>query len=262
MTHATETMTPRRPGTEQGFSLLEVMVALAILGLTLVPIIQGYSQGVSAAQHAKLLTVATQLAREKMLDYETQIGITGYCLNDEITEGDFTEDGYARFKWKISCEKVELPAGDKIASGIQQASQSQPGGPTSAGGLSGSGASGVIEQAQGQFAQMASQIPFIQNILETAVRRVTLTVHWVERGRTKEMSVAQYFVDLKSVQAFAASTGGTAPGGSGPGGTQQGQGSGNGPGSGGLGSGGINSGSTSGPGGKAGGGTLSVPNPR
>jgi general secretion pathway protein I len=258
MKNATDTMTTRRPGTEQGFSLLEVMVALAILGLTLVPIIQGYSQGVSAAQHAKLLTVATQLAREKMLDYETQIGITGYCLNDEVTEGDFTEDGYARFKWKMNCEKVELPAGDKIASGIQQATQTQPGSATSSGGLSGSGASGVIEQAQGQFAQMASQIPFIQNILETAVRRVTLTVHWVERGRVKEMSVAQYFVDLKSVQAFAASTGGTAPGGSGQG-QGQGQGSGSGSGPGGLGKSGNSSGpSSSGPGGNANGTTPSI----
>jgi len=56
----------REPGTgksEGGFTLLEVMVALAILGLALTAISRSQQLSIRAANHAKLTTVATMLAR-------------------------------------------------------------------------------------------------------------------------------------------------------------------------------------------------------
>ena len=57
-------------GPQRGFTLLEVMVALAILASTLVVLLQIITNNVRATHHAKLTTAATLLARGKMIDIE------------------------------------------------------------------------------------------------------------------------------------------------------------------------------------------------
>ena len=59
--------------TEQGFSLLEVMVSLAILSISLVAILNLHSGAVRMHNHAKFLSLATLLARSKMVDIEERI---------------------------------------------------------------------------------------------------------------------------------------------------------------------------------------------
>ena len=57
----------------RAFTLLEVLVALAILGVSLLAIIDINSQAIAAHLYAKKLTVATLLARSKMTDIEQQM---------------------------------------------------------------------------------------------------------------------------------------------------------------------------------------------
>ncbi len=87
----------------RGFTLLEVLIAVALLGLALIPLLGGMNASVNLAYSAKMKTIATLLARERM----TRVELAGFPeLGD--TEGDFGENA-ASFGWRQSV--VEPPPG-------------------------------------------------------------------------------------------------------------------------------------------------------
>ena len=83
-----------------GFTLLEAIIAMAILALSLMAIFQISTQAVYAQVYAKKLTVATLLARGKMVDLEQELFDKGFGLDDDEQSGDFSEEGWASYKWR------------------------------------------------------------------------------------------------------------------------------------------------------------------
>ena len=93
-----------------GFSLLEVMVAIAILGLGLAAILSAQAGSFAAATHARSLSVATGLARCKMLELEQKLVKDGFPEIDQDDSGpccDSDEREAMRCTWRI--EKPQLP---------------------------------------------------------------------------------------------------------------------------------------------------------
>jgi general secretion pathway protein I len=97
----------RRRGA-QGFSLLEVVIALAIMSLSLVVLLQAQGQALASAIRSKDLTIATVLARGKMIDIEQKLFHDGFVMNDVEDDGDFADEGFADIKWKSRISEVEL----------------------------------------------------------------------------------------------------------------------------------------------------------
>src|SRR5262249_33890619 len=94
---------------DSGFTLLEVMIALAILSITLVVMLTMVTNNLRATRHAKLTTQATFLARAKMSDLEDDILENGFSTSDETSDGNFKEQGHAEFSWDAAIERIELP---------------------------------------------------------------------------------------------------------------------------------------------------------
>ncbi|MES1185684.1 MAG: prepilin-type N-terminal cleavage/methylation domain-containing protein, partial [Myxococcales bacterium] len=123
---------------QAGFTLLEVLVALAILGLGLVVILSSQAGLFSSASRGEHLTVASNLLRCKMSEIELTLEQKGFSLTDENDEGGCCDDegeGYT-CSWKI--ERVELPP-------LPEASMDADGGapgPAGSAGLSGPGGLG------------------------------------------------------------------------------------------------------------------------
>src|SRR5690606_3778714 len=69
----------------RGFTLLEVMVAMAILAVSLVAIIGINGGTVRSHGYAKRLTIATMLARSKMADIETHFFHEGFTSQFDQT---------------------------------------------------------------------------------------------------------------------------------------------------------------------------------
>src|SRR5512146_3213568 len=111
-------VSPRRTGQraerrnrplQAGFTLLEVLVALAILGLGLVIILSSQAGLFSSTSRGEHLTVASNLLRCKMSEIELSLDQKGFQLTDENDEGECCAEegeGYT-CSWKI--ERVELP---------------------------------------------------------------------------------------------------------------------------------------------------------
>ena len=64
MVETRATRKPRQNGQARGFTLLEVMIAMAILSGALTWLVVGMSRNIKAENHAKLITTATFLARQ------------------------------------------------------------------------------------------------------------------------------------------------------------------------------------------------------
>ncbi len=54
----------------RGFTLLEVMIALALLGFALVVLMRSTASNISSAEAAHMMGIATDLARGKMYEIE------------------------------------------------------------------------------------------------------------------------------------------------------------------------------------------------
>jgi general secretion pathway protein I len=179
-------------GARAGFTLLEVMIAVAILSMTLVVLLEIVTSNLRATHHAKLTTAATLLARAKMIDLEDQILDTGFSNTDETADGTFKEQGHPELGWDSAIERVELPT-DAIQKqkdeAHDKAEDSDSTNPMSM-------ISGFIGGMMGSF------IEPIRLGLQESVRRVTVHVTWSESGRPDQsIEVVQYLTDPSKLDA-------------------------------------------------------------
>jgi general secretion pathway protein I len=191
---------------DSGFTLLEVMIAVAILSITIVTLLSVVTGNIRATHHARLTTTATFLARGKMIDVEDQVLENGFSTDDESAEGNFKEQGHAEFRWDSIIERVELPADAalKQRDEAQDKMKDDTSNPMS-----------LISGFLG--GMMSSFIEPIRLGLQEAVRRVTVHVTWDETGRpTQTIEVVQYLADPSKLDA-ALTGGGAAPGAAAPG---------------------------------------------
>jgi type II secretion system protein I len=94
---------------ENGFTLMEVMVAMAILAIALVSIFQLQSQSISMATDSRFMTTAALLAQSKMVEVESRSS-----LSNQSESGDFGPD-YPQYTWHIVIGNTQLPQFKKIA---------------------------------------------------------------------------------------------------------------------------------------------------
>ena len=93
-----------------GFTLLEVMIAMAILAIALVAVYQSQSQSISMAGDSRFLTTASLLAQSRMVE----IAAAGPA---EVASGsgDFGE-AFPDYTWQVEVGEVdESPLLKKIA---------------------------------------------------------------------------------------------------------------------------------------------------
>lgn len=96
------------PGKSRGFSLLEVVIALAILAMSLTVLLESQSASVRNAGRSRELTIATLLARSKMVDIEQELFDEGFVTGDSEDDGDFEEEGYSSVKWASKVSELEI----------------------------------------------------------------------------------------------------------------------------------------------------------
>ncbi|HUH02773.1 MAG TPA: type II secretion system protein [Kofleriaceae bacterium] len=192
----------RRRSVQRGFTLLEVMIALGILFTSLAVLIYRTTANVHMAERAEALGLATDLSRAKMYDLEEMLLKDGFQELDQEEHGDFSDEDHREFEWKAAIEKVELPsmgnmealagAGEEGADGEAGMVDSPLAGLLAMGGGDASAAAGA--------SFLSSQFELISQVLESSIRKVTLTVTWKVGSREEELVTSAYFTDPSAVQ--------------------------------------------------------------
>jgi general secretion pathway protein I len=218
----------------RGFTLLEVMLGLALLGLGLTVLIKSAAGSIFSAQQAHMIGVVTDLGRGKMYEIEELLLKDGFS-DTELHEDDktFEEEGWPSVKYSYKVEEVELPGWEQL----QALSKSHAAGSGSAGGsgdkgetlggfgdsalggmlsqfggfggdAGGGGGSGDIDAAQGG-AFIQGQYTMFQQILKVSIRKVSLTMTWQVMGSDRDMKVVAFFTDAAAMDKVISGMGST-----------------------------------------------------
>lgn len=184
-----------RARAEGGFTLLEVMVALAILALALTVISQAQQSAMRQVLRAKKMTVASMLARGKMVEMEDQLFEEGFSDFEDEETGDFGDEGFKNYTFRLKVDKIEIPTSVDGNSLGDMMSGFAGGGSGSASAASGAG--NTASKIGGKM--LGRQFEMFRNVLEQAIRRVSLEVAWKEGRRRRTISVVTYFTDPRKV---------------------------------------------------------------
>lgn len=196
----------------RGFTLLEVMVALAVLAGSLMAVAELSGNALRNYAYARDLSVATLLARGKLLELQEKYDDAGFTDFDQKEDGNFSDQGQPGMRWALTLEKPpaeltperilaaflgggadgDLSAQELVGkllgtgggSGSGSGSSSGPGGP--GGGLPGGIAGGVL---QGQVKAFAEE-------LKKGVRHVTLRISWKDGKTDHGFDVTTWWVVL------------------------------------------------------------------
>ena len=98
-------MKTHRSNRNKGFTLIEVVVALAILGVGLTVVIELFSGGLRLARASMEYTKAVNYARIKMEEFTAKPAV------EEGTEEGESDD--KTFRWQVGVKKVDLLSIDK-----------------------------------------------------------------------------------------------------------------------------------------------------
>ena len=98
----------------KGFSLLEVMVAMAIIAIAMTAVLGSQSQSISLASEAKFNTTASLLGQAKMAEIE------GMAPEDLTSDsGDFGED-FPGYTWQLSVEDATVDQPENVSDHLKQ----------------------------------------------------------------------------------------------------------------------------------------------
>ena len=172
----------------RGFTLLEVMVALAILATSLLAISDVVGGALRSQVRARNLQVATLLARAKMVQVEDHYEWKGFPATDESDDGSFDDEGHPEVKWHL---EVVAPAQGLDADAVVRA-------------VTGTDLKN-LRPPPDQAPQLAPLQAMIGPVLQTlsqklgdevkkGLREVRLTVSWPENGRQESFEVRTHML--------------------------------------------------------------------
>ena len=93
---------------QKGFTLLEILLAISILGVALTVIMQQFSAGLRIGQASKTYTTATAYAKQKLEEFQ---------LEEEMEEGEEVGDFDDGYTWRVSVLPYEDYMEEAVESG-------------------------------------------------------------------------------------------------------------------------------------------------
>ena len=201
------------PRLRRGFTLLEVMVALAVLALAMTAVSDVVGGALQSHNRARQLEVATMLARARLAEAEAKFEEEGFRDFDQVEEGTFSDEGHPEVRWKTECLKPQVELGpdavlkaltgiDGGVAGLLGLDGKTPGQGKGTG--SGAPSGGPITSLAGSpmaataVAMIQQQLTGLGEKLKSGVRELRLTVSWKDGRAEESFTVVTHLVVLKS----------------------------------------------------------------
>jgi len=193
-----------RPGARSGFTLLEVMVALAVLAGALMALADLSGSALRNFGYARDLSVAALLARGKMAEIEEKYEDTGFTDFDEAENGTFADQGQPGIRWSLELKRpdgtmsAQQLLGAFLGSGADDVGTQELlgkllGGSADDGGKGGPGASAPGGLLGGV---LQTQLTAFAEELKKSVRLAVLKTSWKD-GKTEHVfDISTYMVVL------------------------------------------------------------------
>lgn len=152
-----------------GFTLIEVLIAVAILASLSILISSSWSGNVRRHQKSKIKLEAAELLQRKMTEIEARYRNDVPSIPiEQVLNGNFEEERYENYTWEWEAKQIELPDMTSLIS------------------------------TDGQDQMLVALMSQFRDYLVAAVREVKVTVSYQKgsSGQPLNFTVATYFVDF------------------------------------------------------------------
>lgn len=164
----------RSPTQSGGFTLLEAVVAVALFTIAMAEILNLQGRSINDAFTARQYNTVAKLARNKMVELETQVRGKVFTEVQAEQNGSFP-DPDQDYRWEAKIKELEFPDLGALMSG-------------------GEGGDSGAPAAQNQ---IGSQIgKSLSTYLTKSLRLVQLTIFWKKGTKEQDFTVSTYWVDL------------------------------------------------------------------
>ncbi len=183
---------PRQAG-NAGFSLLEVMVALAILAISLTSLLNAQTASIRATRYAQAITSVVFLAEYALVDVEWRIQKDGgWVGEDKYYEGDFSEQGWPDVTYSCLIDFIEMPEYNELREAKAEAD-------TDGGVGSGSNVRDAADQA---FSALQLVWPVVKQGIERSIRKVQCTVYFKNGTVDEEYTLETFWTDPEQLKVL------------------------------------------------------------
>lgn len=212
--------------TRRGFTLLEIVIALAILGVSLYALVDTQASSAWMTQDARQMAVANGLAEKAMAEIQLYIEQNGFdedSVEDAGTFEDFGEDGswgegvsfggeFDAFSYAYVIRKVELSLGDSTEAISEMANTSSSS--SSEEGSSASTTGSAMDNVESSSGDLTSLISgdALSEMLDPYVREVRVVVWWGDEPEDYEscancIQLVTHVVDTSGDLGLSSATG-------------------------------------------------------
>jgi len=159
---------------ENGFTLLEVIIAMAIMAVAFGAILAVEQGSINASARAKQMNIVGMLAKNQMV--ETEFKFQGKTFDEVKKEESGTFDKpYEDYRWKAVIKELHFP---NIGGGAKTSGDS----------------SGANSEKNSEVTEVITKT--ITQFFSKAIREVTVTVFWKRGSGEQSFTLSTYWVDL------------------------------------------------------------------
>jgi type II secretion system protein I len=167
-----------------GFTLLEVLIAVAILSISLTSLVSSQMASLRNTDYARQLSAMVFLAESQLIEIEFELKQEGgWGTDDRIFEGDFSEEGWPDVTYHCVADMIEMPEYQQLLEAKEAADTD---------GFGGIGGYDMQDTGDQAFSMVGMVWPIIKEAIEMSIRKSSCTVRWTETGggRRKAKKVA------------------------------------------------------------------------
>ncbi len=180
-----------------GFTLLEVLVAIAILAIMLTSLLGSQLNSIQATRYARDISIAALLAEWQIVELETKVRKEGFVSSDVEVDGDFSDLGWDEFEWACTVHFVELPDYNQLVESKDGADQE-----------SGKKDDNMVDAGDQMFNSLGLFWPVIKASIQNAIRKVTCTVTWTTGNVEYEYDVQTFWTNPAALEQQLPGAGG------------------------------------------------------
>jgi type II secretion system protein I len=174
---------------ESGFTLLEVLIAVAILAVSLSSLMASQFQSIAATRYARDISAAALLAEYQIVELEFFHRREGWVSSDVEYEGSFDDQGYPDIDWICTVHFIELPEYNELIEAKQGADEAD-----------GSAGDNMMDAGDQAFGALGMVWPIVKTAIENSIRKVDCTVRWTSGAIEEEFMVQTFWTDPMALQ--------------------------------------------------------------
>lgn len=170
-------------GGQAGFTLLEVLVAVAILAISLSSLLGSQINSLRATRYAQGVTAAAFLAEYQLNEIEFLMMDEGWQESDKTYEGDFSEQDWPDITYECLVDFIELPEYNQMIEAKTDADQAA------------GEDSMMMDAGDSAFSALGLVWPIVKQAVENSIRKASCTVKWTDGNIEHEFTTQTFWTD-------------------------------------------------------------------